>query len=237
MPSNVGQRFPATIWTTLKKAAGGSRSQLNLLIAAYRPAVMKYLRAQEIEQADADDIAQEVFREMVESRLLERVDRAKGRFRCLIIALVKHVRAGEWEKAHAQKRGGEEKVLSLDGDKELKLEEIVGSRERDEQFDRHWVQHMIKMGLQAVRERSVRIRKPYYQILKLLWEKSGSNKEVCQKMGLTQFQATNLIHQARKVLVEEVRRLIEQYSSSAAEYQDEVRYLLGFLKGDRGAQR
>jgi hypothetical protein len=56
-----------------------------------RPAVLDFLRSRGYGAEDAEDLTQEVFKTLLESDLLSRADQAKGRFRCLVIGLVRNV--------------------------------------------------------------------------------------------------------------------------------------------------
>jgi len=52
----------------------------------------------------------------LERKGLQRADPKYGKFRSFLLACLKNFLADEWDRSHAQKRGGNKKVLSLDFD-------------------------------------------------------------------------------------------------------------------------
>ena len=64
---------------------------------------------------DAEDLTQEFFARLLDKHFLAAADRDKGRFRTFLLMAVKRFLANEHDAAQAQKRGGGQRVVPLDG--------------------------------------------------------------------------------------------------------------------------
>jgi predicted transcriptional regulator len=63
-----------------------------------------------------------------------------------------------------------------------------------------------------------------------LFSAGESHAELADKLGATVSQIKSYLHQARGKLKRTVAELIKEYSGSSAEYRQELRYLLKFLR-------
>jgi RNA polymerase sigma-70 factor (ECF subfamily) len=91
---------------------------------------------------------------MLEKSFLRSVDRNKGKFRSFLIAALEHFLAKEWRRAHAQKRGGYARFMSLDDDTaEQQYLEISASTLTPEQlFDQQWAISLLEVVLKRLSE-------------------------------------------------------------------------------------
>ena len=64
---------------------------------------------------DAQDLTQEFFVRLLDKHFLAAADRKKGRFRTFLLTAVKRFLANEYDRARAQKRGGGQRIVSLEG--------------------------------------------------------------------------------------------------------------------------
>lgn len=116
--TNAPRLFPATHWSVVLAARGGddtdSMRALETLCRAYWYPLYAYLRRQGHSPHDAQDLTQGFFARLLEKHYLDAVDRDKGRFRSFLLMALKRFLAKEWERDHAQKRGGGQVALSLD---------------------------------------------------------------------------------------------------------------------------
>jgi hypothetical protein len=92
----------------------------------------------------------------------------------------------------------------------------------------------LTLALEALKERSIKKKRPYYRALDHLRQKAGPPTEVGRELGLSEFDVKNLIRQARVYLSAEILRLIQTYSSSPEEFADERRVLWRYLRGTHG---
>jgi len=136
--------FATTHWSVVV-AAGRSdtpRAQAALakLCEAYWYPLYAFVRRSGYASPDAKDLTQEFFARMLEGHWLAQADQHRGRFRCFLLAAMKHVLANEWHKAHAQKRGGQWSFVSLDDDaaEHRYADEPITEATPERLFERRW---------------------------------------------------------------------------------------------------
>src|ERR1700757_4129607 len=115
----AGDRFPATRWSVLaaaRSADGRERSRaIDTLCAAYWKPVYKYIRLRwNRAAADAQDLTQAFFAELLERELLSRFDASKSRLRTYLRVCVDSFVMNEEKAARRQKRGGNIEHVALD---------------------------------------------------------------------------------------------------------------------------
>lgn len=109
--------FESTWWSVVltdQHDAAKHRAALDHLCQAYWPPVYSYLRRQGATPADAEDLTQGFFAELMGGNFLDRPDPAKGKFRSYLLGALRHYLARQKEHARALKRGGAVAPLSLD---------------------------------------------------------------------------------------------------------------------------
>ena len=84
-------------------------------------------------------------------------NRERGRFRSFLLASLKHFLANEWDKAQAQKRGGQARVISLQADtaETRYRHEPADEDTPDKAFDRRWALAVLDRVLGLLREEYV----------------------------------------------------------------------------------
>lgn len=189
--------FPTTIWTTIRQAAEDDDAARERFAALYLAPVTSYVKRRGMSEHDSEDLAQDVFVKLFRSDLLSRADRDKGRFRSLLLTVTKRVVQDRLRKKTATP------VEDL---------EIV---ERDEEFDREWVTHLLARSLERLREDG----SPYYQVLKD--HLAGHKKKE---------HTRNQLWIARRKLLALIRHEVALTCSSHADLEDELEYLSHYLK-------
>src|SRR5262249_15997214 len=101
---------------------------------------------------DAEDLTQEFFARLIGKDWLAGVERERGKFRSFMLAAMKHFLANEWDRAHAQKRGGGA-VVSFDA---LTAEQRYAAEPADEPsaerlYDRCWALQLLDRVLARMR--------------------------------------------------------------------------------------
>ena len=91
-----------------------SRRALNELCGIYWQPLYSYVRRCGSQPAEAEDLIQGFFTQMLQRNDLACVDRTKGKFRSFLLASMNHFLANEWDRQQAKKRGGGKRVQSLD---------------------------------------------------------------------------------------------------------------------------
>jgi RNA polymerase sigma-70 factor (ECF subfamily) len=206
--------FPSSIWTTLRAVKQEPERVKDSLVRRYRQPVHEFLKRQGISHEDAEDLTQEIFVRICKDSFLERIDPEKGRFRSLLLAVSRHVLTSFRRHQLAQGRDRRREVALDDC-------EIPAEIPPDREFDRLWVQNLVREALDRL--------PPEPMILALRLQMEGkSYQEIGEKLGRPVTDVTNYVHRAKKRLREEIERLIEEYSGPTS--RDEIAALLADLQ-------
>jgi RNA polymerase sigma-70 factor (ECF subfamily) len=102
-------KFATTSWSQVLAArdapSSESRRALDVLCRTYWYPVYAFVRRQVGNAADAGDLTQSYFAELLEKSYLEDYDPARGRFRVFLKTSVKHFLSKQREKSESWKRG------------------------------------------------------------------------------------------------------------------------------------
>ncbi|MBI3722963.1 sigma-70 family RNA polymerase sigma factor [bacterium] len=219
--------FPNTTWDTIRNAAAGRTTAATDFVTRYEPAVVRYARARRLDAQDAEDIAQEVFLRMFNDRVLERADRACGRFRCLLLSVTRHVLGHHFRRKGALKRGGGARALELD---DAFLASIDAADVRDPEFDREWLRTILARALRRLKDENP----AYHEVLHAFLVEERSHRAIASALGKTEAVVRNGISRGKAKLREFLRDEVQAYASSRTELEDELAYLSELLASRPG---
>jgi RNA polymerase sigma factor (sigma-70 family) len=137
-------RFAATHWSVVLAAASEDSQEaaaaLERLCRQYWHPLYAFVHRLGHAPADAEDIVQSFFSNLLEKRSLEHADPHRGRFRTFLLASLKHFMTNEWQRQRTAKRGGGVPAFSLDqlGPEELYAREITHALTPERLYDRAW---------------------------------------------------------------------------------------------------
>lgn len=149
-PSGHHGHFVTTHWSVVQQAGGAescaATAALGQLCRAYWYPLYAYIRRQGHRAHDAEDLTQAFFARLLDKNYLAGVRQEKGRFRTFLLTALKRFLANEWDRAHAQKRGGFAPVVSID---QARAEAWLGAEpvshaSPDRLFDRHWAMALLE---------------------------------------------------------------------------------------------
>src|SRR6185503_19316452 len=110
--------FATTHWSVVLAAgedeSASSREALEKLCRAYWRPIYTYVRRRGHAPPEAEDLTQAFFAHFLERKLLTVVDRQRGRFRTFVLHACEYFLAKQWRDASRIKRGGGQRILSLD---------------------------------------------------------------------------------------------------------------------------
>lgn len=182
---------------------------------------------------DACDLTQAFFERFLEKRYLRSVNAGLGRFRTFLLTSLTHFLADEWDKLQAQRRGGGQKVLSLD---EAAAEGRYQLEPQDHAtpesiFEQRWAQTVLGVVVDRLAEESDEKR---FEVLKgfLLDDKGDTSyDEAAKRLSLSVSAITSAIHRMRgrfrALLYAEIANTVE----SPEEVEPEIHHLLEALSG------
>jgi len=227
-------QFPPTRWTIVSAAQGTGASAeraLNELCGLYWMPVYSFIRRKGNPPADAEDLTQGFFAELLERGSLEKVDGDKGRLRTFLLKAVTRHLSHVHERQTAAKRGGGQPVLSLD----FKIAEGQFIAEPghhitpDLEFERQWALGLLERALELVRaEAQAGGRSALFEDLKgaiSLDATTESYDEIAARHGLSESAVKSAAHRIRLSFRNSLRGLIAETVGGEAEVDDEIRHL------------
>lgn len=234
------QWFATTQWTAVLTAGDHSspnaQQALQQLCTAYWYPLYAYVRRQGHSVEDAQDLTQEFFARFLEHNCLGKADPDRGRFRTFLLSSLKNFLNNGWKKANCAKRGGGQKLISLDeemAESRLSAEPAV-AQTPDSFYDRGWAAIILERALAALRAEQGQLAKlDQFEGFKVfIWgEKNAlSYGEIAKQTGMTEGAAKVEVHRLRRRFGELVRTEIAQTVETAEEAREELRYLLSVIR-------
>ena len=96
------------------ESAESAREALSGFCEAYWPPLYSFLRHRGHSSADAQDLVQGFFAQLLEQDTLTRADRQKGRLRTFLLGSLQNFLFNEYDRTRAVKRGGGRQIVSID---------------------------------------------------------------------------------------------------------------------------
>jgi DNA-directed RNA polymerase specialized sigma24 family protein len=228
-------QFDNTHWSVVLLAGQSSspicQEALENLCASYWYPLYAFLKRQGYSSADAKDLTQEFFAKSLQKNFLSSVNPARGKFRSFLLAALKNFLANEWDRAHAEKRGGKHTFVSID-------EQTAEGRYRveptstitpEELFDHQW---------------ALAVFDETFRKLKAEWEAAGKGAQfkelhiylatepvagayaaVGMRLQMSNEAVAVEVHRLRKRYGELLRKEIGRTVSTPAEIEEEMRFL------------
>jgi RNA polymerase sigma-70 factor (ECF subfamily) len=222
-------------------AAGDTQSPhakeaLEKLCRTYWYPLYAYVRRKGHQPHDAHELTQEFFARLLAKNYLSVADRNRGKFRSFLLGSLEHFLAREWTKGRAQKRGGGQAVLSLDGaDAENRyLLEPSHDLTADKIFDRRWATTLLDQAMSQLRRECVDSGKGelFARVeSSLIGEKGGASyAEISRTLNKSEGAIKVAVHRLRQRYGELVRAEIAQTVTTPEEVDEELNYLFSVLR-------
>ena len=236
----VGDRaFHTTHWSVVLAAREQdgtiARNALANLCSAYWYPLYVFVRARGHSPEDAEDLTQEFFRRFLERNSLQNVTPAAGKFRSFLLACVKHFLVNEWEHAHAQRRGGGQVPIALDGgeaETRWSLEPADHSTP-EALFEKRWAYAVLEQTMKALEaEYAAKNKADVFEELKGFLpggQGPSSRAELAAMRGISVGAVDVAVHRLRQRFGVVLREQVAQTVSSDAEVDEEIRYLMTVL--------
>jgi RNA polymerase sigma factor (sigma-70 family) len=231
--------FASTRWTMVLEAGDSTTASAHALSALselsqiyWRP-LYAFLRKRGYGPEDAQDLAQDFFADLIETRTYARADREKGRFRSFLLGALKHFIADARDRGQALKRGGRMNLVKLD-DKAIAEAEAQIARatnwQADDVYDREWAASLLRQALDRLAQECALAGKG--ELFSYLKPYLGATEESVvpyeemarrshRPVATLRSDVARLRKRYRSILREEVRGTVTE----AAEVDEELRYL------------
>lgn len=234
------EAFQATRWSLVLAASSDSTSigapALEKLCATYWYPLYAYARRAGQSPEDAQDLTQGFFARLLQNGFLAKADPGRGKFRTFLLSSFKHFIHHEWQRAHAQKRGGSASVLPLDA---FGAEQRYGVEPTDREtpeslYERRWALTVLEIVLGRLRlEQAAEGRTRTFELLKpYLTGDAGAPpmSVVAEKLGLSEGAIAQSAHRLRRRYRELLRAEIAETVADSASVDEEVRNLAKALR-------
>jgi RNA polymerase sigma factor (sigma-70 family) len=227
--------FVTTHWSVVVSAqdkdSPRSVEALESLCRLYWYPLYAFVRRQGRRPHDAQDLTQEFFARLLEKDYLKSAAREKGRFRTFLLVALKRFLANEWDRQHAQKRGGFAPTVSID--QELAESRFVTEPARrlrpDMLFDRQWATILLERVMARLQEEYLTSgRAKLFEHLRgcLAQDESGlPYAEIAARLNLTEAAVKMAVHRLRARYREILQAEIANTVSSPEEIEEEIRHL------------
>jgi RNA polymerase sigma factor (sigma-70 family) len=231
--------FVTTHWSVVLAAGRNdttrARVALEKLCQTYWYPLYAYVRRRGYSPEDAQDLTQEFFARLLGHNWLGRADQQRGRFRSFLLSAVNHFLADEWDKARAQKRGGNFIHVPL----ELNVAETRYSHEPADQitpeqnYERRWALTLLDEVLR-------RLSSDYQQQGRSEWfaalhpclvgdRNSQPYAELAVQLGVSEGTVKSAVHRLRQHYRQLLREEIAQTVAEPGEVDAELRHLFAVL--------
>ena len=251
MPDNFGQtemggrnqRFHTTCWTEIIKVRTQNevhqRRILNELIQQCWKPVYCYLRRRGYANAEAKDLTQAFFHEIVLGKeLIQQADRAKGRFRSFLLTALHNYLVNVQDKAHALKRVPKGQLISLDMVDEEVLPMAAEDLSPEDCFNHVWISSLLEQTLHDVETSCYEDGKTVHwkvfeaRVLQPILEETGPHaiKDLCAQYNISDGGTlANMVvtvkRRIRAALEKRIRDSVESPDEADQELQDMARFL------------
>lgn len=225
-----------THWSVVLAARTNDSPQaaqaLEILCRTYWYPLYAYVRRWGHEPADAEDLTQEFFSQLLAKERLRHVDPALGKFRTFLLTSMRNFLSNEWDKNQAQKRGGGKGLIPLDeeGVERRFLNNSLSGGSPERQFDRDWALTLLDRSLLLLAEEAAsKGTTAVFERLKsfLLSEPGdGDYEAIARDLGISKGNIGVAVHRLRKRYRELVRSEVANTVADDSDVDAEVKYLL-----------
>jgi DNA-directed RNA polymerase specialized sigma24 family protein len=236
---NMSGQFSTTRWSVVllagQEASSESAAALEKLCRAYWLPIYFFARRKGWEDADAKDLTQQFFTQLLARKDFSGLDPRKGKFRTFLLAAFTHFLANEYDRSSAIKRGGGQKILSLDAFPPDELGEGImsGTASPGDLFDQRWAKTILQTALLRLKEEMWQAGKSeMFDALKpflTVTAAAGDYAELAGKLAVEVSSAPVMVHRLRQRYRECVREEVAQTVTSPVELDEEMRHLFAVL--------
>jgi len=237
----IGGVFLTTHWSLIEDSKSDddrSRALIGLLLDLYWKPVYFYLRRKGHNNEEAKDLTQGFFHEIVLNRgLIQRADKAKGRFRSFLLHALEQYLIDQRHKTTAKKRIPKDKLVCLDAVEAPVLPHVNPDMTAEESYNYGWMSALLDRVLSDVEakcnEQDMSIHWNIFndRVLQpiLKQHSSPSLEDICEKYGITdRKKASNMAITVKRcfqaVLQEHVRNTVISDDQIREELQEIMQF-------------
>ncbi len=238
-PSAVSGGFSSTHWSVVLTAGHGedarSREALTQLCQTYWYPLSAFVRRRGYGPEDAQDLTQAFFAHLLEHHALAKADRARGKFRCFLLASLRNFLINEAARTAASKRGGGQPVVPFErASSEARYGlEAADNESPDKIFERNCALALLEQVLTRLRAEQEAAGKTeqFEQLRGCLMADVAPPRypDLASQLGLSAEAVRMAVNRLRRRYRELLRKEILHTVSSPAEVEEEIQHLFAVL--------
>jgi DNA-directed RNA polymerase specialized sigma24 family protein len=232
--------FVTTHWSLVLSArdrqSPQSAAALEKLCRVYWYPLYAFIRHTGQSKENAEDLTQAFFARLLSSQFLDSAEKERGRFRSFLLVALKRFMANEWERSHAQKRGGFQTVISLDTDlaeRKIQFEAAASEAPPDHAFERRWVIALLEQTMSRLRSEFDRAGKmAEFEKLKIFLTAERSEipyATAARELGMEEGALRVAVHRLRRRYRELFREEVAHTLAEGESVEEELKCLMTVL--------
>lgn len=234
VPEDLPPPIGAWCWLRATRIRLDARQALEALCQTYWEPLYAHLRRLDHSPPDAEDLTQGFFAHLLSNNGLAGVCPAKGRVRSFLLTALKHFLLNERVRAQAAKRGGRCEMVPVDPDLAERRYALESPAPCTAEclFDRRWAMTMLQHAHARLRrEYETTGKAAHFAELSVFLTREGKAEEyeAAARLQTTAGAVPVAVHRLRKSYRDHIRAEVAQTVSTAAELEEEMRYLLEVL--------
>jgi RNA polymerase sigma-70 factor (ECF subfamily) len=234
--------YPATHWTQIFQARDldktSGRNALGQIVTGYRSALIQHLKwkFQASPEQTEDWLQGFLEKKVLECRLMQHADKARGRFRNFLLNALDHFVLDEIERDNAQKRRPAKGFVPL----ETKMDNMPAAAATGEcdPGDVAWARDVLTEAVTRTRswyehEGNPRTWQAFFlgRVQPMLeGSQRPSDQEIGRHCELPPEKVSDIMNNAARKLRTELRTIVAEYAGDHAEIEEELRNLVQILR-------
>jgi RNA polymerase sigma-70 factor (ECF subfamily) len=202
--------FPITRWSVVLQARENgdpehSRAALEELCHQYWFPLYAFARRRGQSPADAEDLTQSFFAELLTSRLFDVADPAQGRLRTFLLTAFQRRLADQHRREHAQKRGGglQPVSINLDAAEDRFRTELADNETPESAFELRWAVALLDAAMSLLEQEYIAAGKQtHFEALRPFLTAAQAHGEgyeqLAAKLSISKVAARQAVHRMRE---------------------------------------
>lgn len=210
VPRPTAAVFPATRWSVVLQARDtdrpeDSRAALDELCRQYWFPLYAFARRRGHGPADAEDLTQSFFTELLSRRLFDDADPAQGRLRTFLLTAFQRRITDHYRRENAQKRGGGQPMISIDLDaaEDRLRSELADNATPEDAYEMRWAMALLDSAMSVLEQEYVAAQKQeHFEALRPFLTATQTHttgyEQLAARLCITKVAARQSVHRIRE---------------------------------------